>query len=49
MIYAYIRISTDKQSGENQVFEISKFAEERHLSIDKWIKETISGTRMPPS
>ena len=45
MIYAYIRISTDKQSGENQVFEISKFAEERHLSIDKWINETISGTK----
>ena len=31
-IYGYIRVSTDKQSVENQRFEISKFAEEKNIS-----------------
>ena len=29
MIYAYIRVSTDRQSTENQRFEILTFASER--------------------
>ena len=45
MIYGYIRVSTDKQTTENQRFEILKFAHERHLSIDRWIEETISATK----
>lgn len=45
MIYAYIRVSTDKQTVENQRFEIEKFAHIRELSIDKWISETVSGTK----
>lgn len=45
MIYGYIRVSTDKQSVENQRFEISNFAMENALSIDKWIEETISGNK----
>jgi putative DNA-invertase from lambdoid prophage Rac len=45
MIYAYIRVSTDKQTTENQRFEILKFADERKLSVDQWIEETISSTR----
>lgn len=45
MIYAYIRVSTDKQTVENQRFEIEKFARIRELNIDKWISETVSGTR----
>lgn len=34
MIYAYIRVSTDKQTVENQRFEIESFARREHLSID---------------
>ncbi len=43
MIYGYIRVSTDKQTVENQRFEIEKFAKGSNLYIDKWIEETISG------
>lgn len=45
MIYAYIRVSTDKQTVENQKFEVQNFANERQLIIDKWISETVSGTK----
>ena len=45
MIYAYIRVSTDKQTVENQRFEVRKFAVERGLDIDKWVSETVSGTK----
>ena len=45
MIYGYIRISTDKQTIENQRFEITKFCTEKNLQVDKWISETISGTK----
>ena len=45
MIYGYIRVSTDKQTTENQRFEILKFADEKKLSIDRWIEETISATK----
>lgn len=45
MIYGYIRVSTDKQSVENQRFEISRFAKKQKLKIDGWIEETISGTK----
>lgn len=45
MIYGYIRVSTDKQSVENQRFEISRFAKKQKFKIDGWIEETISGTK----
>lgn len=45
MIYAYIRVSTDKQTTENQRFELLKFADHHALRIDEWIEETVSGTR----
>lgn len=45
MIYAYIRVSTDKQTVENQRFEVLNFAKERQLVIDKWVSETVSGTK----
>ena len=43
MIYGYIRVSTDKQTVENQRFEITNFANGTNIIIDKWIEETISG------
>ena len=45
MIYAYIRVSTDKQTLENQEFEIKNYALANNLHIDKWVKETISGAK----
>jgi putative DNA-invertase from lambdoid prophage Rac len=45
MIYGYIRISTDKQTIENQKFEILKYAQTNFLLIDEWIEETVSGTK----
>ena len=45
MIYGYIRVSSDKQTVENQRFEITKFCQTNHLNINGWIEETISGTK----
>lgn len=45
MIYGYIRVSTDKQTTENQRFEIKQFATRNKLAIDTWIMETISSTK----
>lgn len=45
MIYGYVRVSTDKQSTENQRFEIEKYLKEKNLRIDAWVDETISGTK----
>lgn len=45
MIYGYIRVSSDKQTVENQRFEIKQFALKNDLRIDGWIEETISGTK----
>jgi DNA invertase Pin-like site-specific DNA recombinase len=45
MTYGYIRVSSDKQTVENQRFEIQRFCEQNHLTIDGWIEETISGTK----
>lgn len=45
MIYGYIRVSSDKQTVENQRFEINKFCKKNNLIIDGWIEETISGTK----
>ena len=45
MTYGYIRVSSDKQTVENQRFEINKFCKRENIYIDGWIEETISGTK----
>jgi len=45
MIYGYIRVSTDKQTVDNQRFEIERFCVRNNLEIDEWIEETISGCK----
>lgn len=45
MNYGYIRVSCDKQTVENQRFEINSFCRHRDMAVDGWIEETISGTR----
>ena len=41
MIYCYIRVSSDKQTVENQRFEINNFCKKEKLIINGWIEETI--------
>lgn len=43
MIYVYVRVSTDKQSTEEQRFEIEKSSKEKEIKIQRWGVETISG------
>ena len=45
MIFAYIRVSTDQQTVENQKFKILKFADRKKIHVGEWIEETISGTK----
>lgn len=37
MTYGYIHVSTDKQTVENQRFEILQFCKKNELEIDSWI------------
>ena len=45
MNYGYIRVSTDRQTVENQRNEIINFMSREGHSVDGWIEETISGTK----
>ncbi|WP_417430227.1 master DNA invertase Mpi family serine-type recombinase [Halpernia sp.] len=45
MIYGYIRVSTDKQTVENQRYEINNFCNKKEIVVGKWIEETISGSK----
>ena len=45
MNYAYIRVSTEYQSYEGQKFEIEQWCGKKSIVIDRWVEETISGTR----
>lgn len=45
MTYAYIRVSTGLQTTDNQRPELTKLAIRRELVIEKWIDETVSGSK----
>ena len=45
MNFGYVRVSSEKQTLENQRFEIVNFANQNNLCIDFWIEETISGLK----
>jgi len=47
MVYGYIRVSSDRQTVENQRFEINNFCKGEKIKVEKWIEETISGTKAP--
>ena len=47
MIFGYIRVSTEKQTIDNQRYEIEQFCLNNELRIEQWIEETISGTKSP--
>lgn len=40
---AYIRVSTDKQTLENQRDEIARFAKKNGITVDRWVEEIASG------
>ena len=42
--YAYLRVSTQMQTLENQKFEIEKWCEANSLKVDFWVTESVSGT-----
>ncbi|RAX57407.1 invertase [Helicobacter monodelphidis] len=43
MTYAYTRVSSDKQTTENQRFEIETYAKKNDIRIDEFWEETMSG------
>ena len=43
-VYAYIRVSTEMQTCENQEFEINRYCAAKGIRIDKWVMESVSGT-----
>lgn len=45
MTTAYLRVSSDKQTTQNQRFEIEEYAKRNCIVIDEWVEETISGTK----
>jgi len=45
MTYGYIRVSSDRQTVENQRYEIGQFCKREGLKVDGWIEETVSGTK----
>ena len=47
MIYGYIRVSTERQTVDNQRFEIERFCSKNNFKVEQWIEETISGTKTP--
>ena len=47
MTYAYIRVSTNYQTVQNQKIAIRKYAKYYRLHKIQWIAETISGTKNP--
>jgi len=47
MVYGYIRVSTDHQDYTNQKLGIENKANSLGLSINKYIKDTMSGTKEP--
>jgi len=44
-IIGYIRVSSNKQTCEHQHFEIQQFAKQNHITIDRWVEETITSRK----
>ena len=45
MTFGYIRVSSDRQTVENQRYEIRQFCAREGIAVDGWIEETVSGTK----
>lgn len=46
MITGYIRVSTGKQHPENQQDEITRYAKENGMVVDRWVTEIVSGKKV---
>lgn len=44
-VIGYIRVSSSKQTCDHQRYEITQFATQNHIKIDKWVMETISSRK----
>ena len=44
-VIGYIRVSSNRQTCEHQHHEIEQFAHKNNITIDKWVKETISSRK----
>lgn len=42
IVTVYVRVSTDKQTLENQRSEIMRYASGHGMVIDRWIEEVVS-------
>lgn len=47
MNYAYIRVSTNMQTVQNQKIAIRNYAKYHRITKIQWVSETISGTKTP--
>ena len=43
-VIAYVRVSTEMQTLENQEYEILNYCRKAGLTIDRWVSESVSGT-----
>lgn len=43
-VIAYVRVSTEMQTLENQEYEILNYCRKSGLTIDRWVSESVSGT-----
>lgn len=43
-VIAYVRVSTEMQTLENQEYEILNYCRGAGLTIDRWVSESVSGT-----
>jgi DNA invertase Pin-like site-specific DNA recombinase len=46
MIVGYVRVSTGKQHPENQQDEITRYAKESGMFVDRWVTEIVSGRKI---
>lgn len=44
-VIAYLRVSSSKQSLLHQKYELEQFSERNHITIDRWLEETISSRK----
>ena len=45
MVYAYLRVSTNQQTLDNQRYGIKEYCKQHNLKIDAWFEEKISGLK----
>jgi len=43
-VYAYIRVSTEMQTYENQEYEIKEYCKRQGYDVALWVSESVSGT-----